>query len=264
MTKAIPRTAARAVADLAAGSILARVEIAAPPERVFRALTDPKEIVRWWGAEGHYRTTEWESDLRKGGRFRAGGKSQDGSSFAVVGEFLEIDPPHTLVHTWEPTWDQGAATTVSYRLEAIESGTRVTLRHEGFGTRRNSCEGHGAGWELVLGWLADHAAGTPAPEVLKYFLCRLHGPRPTFPMDMTAAEREVMLAHVQYLQGLMAKGAAVVFGPVADPAGVWGLGLLRVKDEAELAALTSNDPTVKSGLGFRYETFPMLNAIAVG
>ena len=44
---------ARAVADLSDGIILATVEVAAAAERVFRALTDPNEIPRWWGSADH-------------------------------------------------------------------------------------------------------------------------------------------------------------------------------------------------------------------
>jgi uncharacterized protein YndB with AHSA1/START domain len=46
---------ARAVADLAEGRILASVEIAAPPERVFHAVTT-KEIVDWWVRPGVFDT----------------------------------------------------------------------------------------------------------------------------------------------------------------------------------------------------------------
>lgn len=42
----VPTQTARAVADLSQGLILANVEIASAPDRVFRALTDPNEIPR--------------------------------------------------------------------------------------------------------------------------------------------------------------------------------------------------------------------------
>jgi uncharacterized protein YndB with AHSA1/START domain len=50
------------MADVESGTILASLEIAAPPERVFRALTSADEIVRWWGADEVYRTTSWRKD----------------------------------------------------------------------------------------------------------------------------------------------------------------------------------------------------------
>jgi uncharacterized protein YciI len=70
-----------------------------------------------------------------------------------------------------------------------------------------------------------------------------------------------MLQHVAYWTEQMTKGTAVVFGPVAEPTGVWGLGVIRVGSPEEAQALTANDPTVRSGLGFRLEAHPMLNAV---
>jgi len=90
-----------------------------------------------------------------------------------------------------------------------------------------------------------------------YFLCRLIPPRPTFPQDMTPAEAEAMKKHVAYWTGLLAKKSVIAFGPVADPQGVWGLGLVSVRDEAELRELQSNDPAILARIGLRYETIPM-------
>jgi uncharacterized protein YndB with AHSA1/START domain len=249
---------ARAIADVSSGSLLAVVEIAVAPERVFRALTDPQEVPRWWGSPDQYRVTEYQADLRVGGRWKSVGRSADGSTFAVTGEFLEIDPPRRLVHTWIADWDGGATTTIRYQLESIPEGTRVTVRHEGFADRAASCQGHAEGWERVLGWLAGHLQ--PRPE-RRYFLCRLHGPRPTFPQDMTPEEAEIMQRHAAYCRELLGQGLAVVFGPVADPKGVWGLAILSVTSEAELQAVLARDPTVQSQRGFRFESIAMLSAI---
>lgn len=90
------RNAARSIADLSGGTILATVDIAVPAERVFRALTSPEEIVHWWGSDDLYRTTSWTSDFCVGGKWRAEGAGADGKPFSVEGEFLEIDPPRRL------------------------------------------------------------------------------------------------------------------------------------------------------------------------
>jgi uncharacterized protein YciI len=92
---------------------------------------------------------------------------------------------------------------------------------------------------------------------MKHFLCRLIPPRPTFAQDMTAVEAKVMEAHVAYWTNLAEKGTALVFGPVADPKGGWGVGILEVEDEAEIQSLTSNDPVMKAGIGATYEILPM-------
>lgn len=254
---------ARAIADLQQGTILATVEIAAPPARVFEALTRPEEITRWWGSAETYRTTGWESDLRVGGTWRSRGQSADGSTFTVGGEFLEVAPPHTLAFTWRPDWDAGNVTTVRYRLDPIEGGTRLTLRHDGFAGRPETCRDHTSGWELVLNWMAQHVAPAPADAAL-HFLLRLIPPRPTFPVDMSAAEAATMQQHFAYWSGLLARGNVLVFGPVADPKGAWGVGVVRVEGEPQLAELCDNDPAIRSGVGFRYEALPMPRALSRG
>jgi len=94
-----------------------------------------------------------------------------------------------------------------------------------------------------------------------FFFCRLIAPRPTFAFDLNDEERALMGAHGAYLGGFGEKGKAVIFGPVADPAGPWGLGIFEVADEAELSAILDNDPTIKAGVGFRYEVLPMMQAV---
>lgn len=152
-----PLATARAVADLTEGVIVATVDIAAPPERVFHALTDPLELLRWWGSPETYRTEHWTVDLRVGGKWHCTGHSVDGRAFAVEGEYLVVDPPRKLVQTWRPGWEPGLANTITYRLDPIATGTRVTLRHEGFGDRADACRNHADGWERILGWLEGYA-----------------------------------------------------------------------------------------------------------
>src|SRR6185437_2284594 len=117
------------------------------------------------------------AELRKGVAWRASGRGADGSPFVVEGAFVEIDPPRKLVMTWKPGWDGGHTTTLTYRLEPTDRGTRVTVRHEGFAGRPEACRSHGAGWELVLGWLERGLMPAPAPAD-RFFLLRLLPPRP--------------------------------------------------------------------------------------
>ena len=247
---------ARAVADVTAGVILAFVEIAAPPERVFRALTT-EELTQWWGSPEEYRTTEFTADLRLGGRWRTVGVGRDGSSFAVEGVFREIDPPRRLVQTWVAPWDGGNETVITYTLEPIDGGTRVTVRHEGFGERQQSCRGHGEGWERVLGWLARHFPATES----KFFFLRLLAPRPTFQVDMSEEERDVMRRHAGYWAKLLQERVAVLFGPVADPKGGWGAGVVRAANEDAVKDLCAHDPAILSNRGFSYDVMWMPTAV---
>ena len=61
--------------------------------------------------------------------------------------------PRRIVMTWKADWDGGHVTTITYELQAIPGGTRLTLRHTGFGDRIDSCNGHANGWQRVLTWL---------------------------------------------------------------------------------------------------------------
>lgn len=259
MTAAVRKQSrARAIADVGAGTIFASIEIAAPAERVFSALTNGAEVVKWWGQDGMYWTEEWVMPLEPGKSWRASGKNADGSPFSVEGEIVEVDAPRKLVWTWRAAWDGGHETKITYRLEPIEGGTRVIVRHEGFAERTESCRGHGEGWERVLGWMAGSLAAQSEPT--KFFLLRLIPPRPTFPADMRPDEAEAMGAHAIYLRERAAAGTVIAAGPIGDPTAVWGLCLVEVAGEAEARALTEADPVVRSGLGFHYEILPMLSA----
>src|SRR4029453_19643118 len=87
----ISGTYARAVADLAEGSIVAAVEIAAPPEGGFGAIASD-EITRWWVRPGIFDTRDWTGDVRRGGRWGAAGRTR-GQPYAQGGEFPAAAPP---------------------------------------------------------------------------------------------------------------------------------------------------------------------------
>ena len=87
---------------------------------------------------------------------------------------------------------------------------------------------------------------------MKYFFCKLTPPRPTFAIDMTDAERQLMREHVAYWSDLAAKGSAIVFGPVADPQGGYGVAVIEAPDEATVRELSIHDPVTAAGVGFSY------------
>jgi uncharacterized protein YndB with AHSA1/START domain len=155
-------TRVHTAADLPGRSISGSVEIAASAERVFRALTS-KEIIHWWIRPGVFNTTDWAGDVRIGGRWRAVGTG-NGIPFTLEGEFLEIDAPKKLVLTWHSGGVPGKPTIVTFLLERIDAGTRLTLEHVGFAAPdwcMNTC----LGWETSLERLAEFllAEAAPAP-----------------------------------------------------------------------------------------------------
>lgn len=83
---------------------------------------------------------------------------------------------------------------------------------------------------------------------MPYFFYKLIPPRPTFAQDMNDAERAIMNEHIAYLNALYDEGVAILFGPVFDPKGAWGLGVFETASEEEARKIGENDPAVKSGL----------------
>jgi uncharacterized protein YciI len=81
------------------------------------------------------------------------------------------------------------------------------------------------------------------------FVLRLEGPRPTFALDMSDEEHALMARHAAHWQPLVESGQMVVFGPVLDGTGSWGLGIIEAGDEAELRDFAAQDPVVASGMG---------------
>ena len=148
---------ARAVADLSEGLVLSTVEVAVPPERAFHALAS-EEITHWWVRPGVFDTREWTGDVRPGGHWRASGQAR-GRSYVMDGAFSEVDAPQKLVHTWR--LDGGDSSTVTYLVEPVEGGSRITLRHAGL-DQRQTCANTCIGWETSFEALARLLGHQPA------------------------------------------------------------------------------------------------------
>lgn len=123
------------------------VYIAAPPEKVWAALTDGKTERSWWWNTRH------DSDFRPGSPIRY--IRDDGVD--VEGEILEVDPPSRLVYTFRPTGpgpqhDEGD-TLVEHRIEVQGEWTKLTLIHSNF--KRDSAVRRGVsnGWPAILSGL---------------------------------------------------------------------------------------------------------------
>lgn len=142
-----------------ADRITIETRIAASPGQVFDALTDPDQIVRWWGDEKVYVTEEAEVDLREGGGWRASGHNADGRPFSVTGEYRIVERPRVLSYTWDPTWaqwDREEPSLVTITLEPEEDGTLLRLVHEGFAGYEKERQDHAEGWPFVLDLLKEH------------------------------------------------------------------------------------------------------------
>lgn len=132
--------------------VVSEIFIAAPRERVFQALTDPTQVVHWWGAKDRYHIGDVEMDLRVAGKWSARGTSAKMGATEVHGEYTEVDPPRRLAYTWSATW-MPEVTNVLWELEAHDGGTMVKLTHSGFAGQAEQAKNHSLGWTSGLGWL---------------------------------------------------------------------------------------------------------------
>ena len=76
----------------------------------------------------------------------------------------------------------------------------------------------------------------------QYYFLRLVPRRADFAQTMTEVERGIMMKHIEYWRGHMKNGNVVVFGPVFDPKGAYGMGVVSAESEEELVGFLAGDP----------------------
>src|ERR1700746_3095400 len=144
--------------------IISEIHIAAPPDRVFQALVDPTQVVKWWGQSGVYRCTEFDADLRDGGKWRCAGLGPGGGRFVVTGEYLKVDPSRLLSYTWIASWTGDVKSTVRWELEPANQGTLVRIRHSGLAAHPAVAQSCGGGPKMLGGLGVFLEMGEPADD----------------------------------------------------------------------------------------------------
>jgi uncharacterized protein YndB with AHSA1/START domain len=140
------------------------IEIDAPVERVWRALTDQQEVAAWFRVtiEGNFKAGEevWMTSTHEG---------YAGQRFRV--RIVELTPPRRMVWRWHPgevdpaiDYSQEPETTVTYTLESTATGTRLSVSETGFdeislARRAKVFADNSQGWAEVVNWIKEHAEG---------------------------------------------------------------------------------------------------------
>ena len=138
------------------------IDIKAPPERVWRALTNGKELSTWF-------QVTIEGDIAPGNEvwMTTVHPQYAGQRFWV--RFVEMTPPVRFVWQWHPgavdasvDYSSEATTTVTFTLKPSPAGTLLAVAETGFDqislARRAKVYGDNSqGWTEVLGWLKGHA-----------------------------------------------------------------------------------------------------------
>lgn len=120
-------------------------EIAAPPETVFRALTDAGELARWFPSSA-------ESDPRPGGSFdyRYEFEQDPSRNHTYSGEYRDVAPNERIAYPWN---GKLGTTEVEFSLRPVGPGTEVRLVHSGWREGADwdeSLEMHSQGWGFFL------------------------------------------------------------------------------------------------------------------
>ena len=137
------------------------IEVKAPPERVWRALTNAEELSAWFQVriEGDIApdTEVWMTSVNP---------QYPGQRFRV--RFTEMTPPRRFVWEWHPgevdpsvDYAREPRTTVTFTLEPSERGTRLSVSETGFdeialARRAKVYKDNSQGWAEVLVWLQKY------------------------------------------------------------------------------------------------------------
>ncbi len=119
------------------------IYIASTPDKVFKALTDPKQSARYWF--GYAVTSDWKV----------------GAPFALVkdgkawddGKVLEYDAPRRLSYTFHPMHDglEGEKPSrVAFDLEEINGQVKLTVTHDDFEDDSKVLPKIQMGWPPIL------------------------------------------------------------------------------------------------------------------
>ncbi len=99
----------------------------APPERVFKAYTDPALIPQWWGPR-HLTTTIDRMEAKSGGSWRFVQRDAEGHEFAFHGVYHEVKPPSRIVDTFEFEGTPGHVLLETATFEEQGAQTRLTVQ----------------------------------------------------------------------------------------------------------------------------------------
>lgn len=140
----------------------------APRSLVFKAWTDPDQVMNWWGPKG-FTTPFCSIDLRPGGIFHYCMRSPEGKNFWGRGVYREIVPLERIVCTDSFSDEKGNVVPATHygmsadfplemlltvTFEEHEGKTKLTLRHVGIPSAEgDSCN---TGWTESLERLAEH------------------------------------------------------------------------------------------------------------
>ena len=126
-----------------------------PPEKVWRAWTDPQALVEWFGTGAPGSVTLAETDVRMGGQFRIEFHTPDGEQHSVGGRYLDVAPYRRLQFSWAWRSTPERESLVTIELAKTPTGTHMDFIHTQFFDQA-ARDGHEGGWIQTFEKLARH------------------------------------------------------------------------------------------------------------
>jgi uncharacterized protein YndB with AHSA1/START domain len=130
---------------------------AVPPEKVWRAWTEPQALSRWFGPGEPGSVTRAELDVRVGGRYRISFRTQDGEEHAVSGTYQEVVENRRLSFTWAWQSTPLRVSLVTIELRLTAQGTELDFRHDRF-FDQEARDNHERGWAATFAKLDEFLA----------------------------------------------------------------------------------------------------------
>jgi uncharacterized protein YndB with AHSA1/START domain len=137
----------------------------APRALVFKAWTDTRYAIDWWGPTD-YPAVHMEMDLRPGGAWRFCLRSTEtGKHLWQRGVFREVVPPERLVFTfaWEEAGERGRENLVTVTFAEQDGKTLVTFRQAPFWSVGER-DGHRGGWTSTFDRLVEFLRRRESPS----------------------------------------------------------------------------------------------------
>jgi uncharacterized protein YndB with AHSA1/START domain len=135
-------------------AIVEELTIEAPPQRVWGAITQQDEIVRWWSDEARVKP-----EVGSLGEFRF--RPPAGVLQFEVAELDQDEKARWISRQGPAHW---AGTSVAWQLTPVQNGTQVVFTHDGFAKVYEAYEQTRGNWEYFLASLKSYletGKGTP-------------------------------------------------------------------------------------------------------